>query len=84
MVRHRGRRLERPACHRDCPHIVAKPAARNQDVAGQRAVLNHPGKEGRRRLPFFPWRIAGPIALVPIRHGYKLQVAGWELRVRRC
>jgi hypothetical protein len=75
----------------DCTHVVTKPAARNQDVAGQRTMFSHPGKERWRRRPFLPRRITGPIALVPICHGYKLQVAGcglrvagWELRVGSC
>jgi hypothetical protein len=81
MVQHRGRRLERPAMPSRLHARRDQAAARNQNVAGQRTMFSHPGKERWRRCPFLPRRVAGPIALVPICHGYKLQVAGWELGV---
>jgi hypothetical protein len=84
MVQHRGRRLERPAMPSRLHARRDQAAARNQDVAGQRTMFSHPGKERWRRCPFLPRRVAGPIALVPICHGYKLQVAGCGLRVGSC
>ncbi|MGA8481233.1 MAG: hypothetical protein WB696_24970, partial [Chthoniobacterales bacterium] len=48
------------------------------DIAGQRTVSGHPGKERRRWRPFLPWGITKHVAFVPIRHGCRLQVAGWE------
>lgn len=65
-------------CLRDGPHIVTQPASWNQDIAVQRTVSGHPGKERRRWRPFFPWGITKHVAFVPICHGYRLQVAGWE------
>jgi hypothetical protein len=62
-------------CHRDCPHIVAKPASRNQNVAGERAVSSHPGKQRRCRRPFLPRHFANSVEFVPVGHviGYRLQ-----------
>src|ERR1700745_2634031 len=53
-------------CHRDCPHIVAKPASRNQNIAGERAVSSHPGKQRRCRRPFLPRHFANSVEFVPV------------------
>src|SRR5260370_27769749 len=62
-------------CHRDCPHIVAQPASRNENVAGERAVSRHPGKQRRCRRPFVPRHLANSVEFVPVGHviGYRLQ-----------
>jgi hypothetical protein len=70
-----------PRCLRDCPHVVTQPAPWNQDIADQRTVSGNPGKERRRWRPFVPRGITQQVAFIPIGHGYRLHVAGWEFAV---